>query len=115
MRVTIIESPEGDINGMNAEQWQVGQIYDLSPGVASVLIVEGYAVLEMRAEGTGGMYHATTNQTGAARYRIATRAEARNRTGFGLQSSAFRRQATGFTQQFELRPFARGTALGDGP
>ena len=51
MRVTIIKSPEGDLNGMSAEQWQIGRTYDISPSVASVLIVEGYAVLEMRAEG----------------------------------------------------------------
>lgn len=45
-----IKSPEGDLNGMSAEQWQVGRTYDLYPSVASVLIVEGYARLEMRAE-----------------------------------------------------------------
>jgi hypothetical protein len=50
MRVTIIKSPEGDLNGMSAVQWQVGRTYDLSPSIASVLIVEGYARLEMRSE-----------------------------------------------------------------
>jgi hypothetical protein len=48
----IIRLPEGDLtlNGMSTQQWQVGRTYDLSPSIASVLIVEGYALLEMRAE-----------------------------------------------------------------
>jgi hypothetical protein len=49
MRVTILKQPTLPINGMAFKQWRVGQTYDVSPDVASWLIVEGYARLEMRA------------------------------------------------------------------
>lgn len=49
MRVTILKRKDDVINGMWCGRWRVGQTYDLSPNLASVLIVEGCARLEMRS------------------------------------------------------------------
>lgn len=49
MRVTIIKRPYCTINLIEFKGWRVGETYDLSPELASLLIVEGCARLEMRA------------------------------------------------------------------
>jgi hypothetical protein len=49
MRVTIIKRPHGLVNEMLFTGWRVGETYDVSFEVASLLIVEGCAQLEMRA------------------------------------------------------------------
>lgn len=48
MRVTIIKRPYCTINGMEFKAWRVGETYDVSVEVATLLIVEGCARLEMR-------------------------------------------------------------------
>ena len=49
MRVTIIKRPHCTIHGMYFTGWRVGETYDVSFQIASLLIVEGCAQLEMRA------------------------------------------------------------------
>ena len=48
MRVTIIKCPEYALNDMLFTRWRVGETYDVSFEIASLLIVEGCARLEMR-------------------------------------------------------------------
>ena len=49
MRVTIIKRPHCTIQGMHFTAWRVGETYDVSTEIASLLIVEGCARLEMRS------------------------------------------------------------------
>jgi hypothetical protein len=49
VRVKIIKRPEDTSNEMLFTSWRVGETYDVSLEVASLLIVEGCAQLEMRA------------------------------------------------------------------
>lgn len=48
VRVKIIKRPEQTTNEMLFTSWRVGETYDVSLELASLLIVEGYARLEMR-------------------------------------------------------------------
>ena len=48
MRVKIIRRPDYTTNEMLFTSWRVGETYDVSLEMASLLIVEGYAQLEMR-------------------------------------------------------------------
>jgi hypothetical protein len=48
MRVTIIKRPHCTINEIEFTGWRVGETYDVSPEIATLLIVEGCARLEMR-------------------------------------------------------------------
>jgi hypothetical protein len=48
MRVTIIKRPHRTINGLQFRAWRVGETYDVSADIATLLIIEGYAQLEMR-------------------------------------------------------------------
>ena len=49
MRVTIIKRPHCTIQGMHFTAWRVGETYDVSSEIATLLIVEGCARLEMRS------------------------------------------------------------------
>jgi hypothetical protein len=49
MRVTITKRPYCTIQGMHFTAWRVGETYDVSSEIASLLIVEGCARLEMRS------------------------------------------------------------------
>jgi len=49
MRVTITKRPDYALNDLLFTGWRVGETYDVSLEIASLLIVEGYAQLEMRA------------------------------------------------------------------
>lgn len=48
MRITITKRPNRRITDIYFTSWRVGDTYDVSPGVASVLMAEGWAQLEMR-------------------------------------------------------------------
>jgi hypothetical protein len=48
MRITIITRPHCTINEFEFKGWRVGETYDVSPSIASFLIVHGCARLEMR-------------------------------------------------------------------
>ncbi len=49
MRVIITKRPDSALNDILFTGWRVGETYDVSLEIASLLIVEGYAQLEMRA------------------------------------------------------------------
>jgi hypothetical protein len=49
MRVTIIKRPDCALHDMLFTGWRVGETYDVSTEIASLLIVEGCGRLEMRA------------------------------------------------------------------
>jgi hypothetical protein len=48
MRVRIVSTPKGIVDGIEVEIFQVGSTYDLSPTLAGVLLLEGWAVPEQR-------------------------------------------------------------------
>jgi len=48
MRVLIVKPPSVCVNGIHLDHLRVGEVYDLSAQIASLLIVEGCAKLEMR-------------------------------------------------------------------
>jgi hypothetical protein len=48
VRVKILKRPEHTTNEMLFTSWRVGETYDVSLEIASLLIVEGCARLEMR-------------------------------------------------------------------
>lgn len=49
MQVTIIKRPHRYINEMYFKTWRVGETYDVSTELATLLIAEGWARLEMRS------------------------------------------------------------------
>jgi hypothetical protein len=49
MRVTITSRPSRHISDIYFKTWRVGETYDVSPEIATLLIAEGWARLEMRA------------------------------------------------------------------
>jgi hypothetical protein len=53
MRVRIVAAPRGVVDGIEVELFQVGSAYDLSPALAGVLLLEGWAVPDQR-EHDGG-------------------------------------------------------------
>lgn len=46
--VRVIKKPTGTINGIELRHYQLGHTYDLDPSLADYLVVEGFAVVEMR-------------------------------------------------------------------
>ena len=49
MRVTIIKRPHRYISEIYFRTWRVGETYDVSPDIATLLIAEGWGRLEMRS------------------------------------------------------------------
>jgi hypothetical protein len=49
MRVTITKRPYRYTSEIYFRTWRVGETYDVSPEVATLLIAEGWARLEMRS------------------------------------------------------------------
>ena len=48
MHVRIIKAPSGMIDGFDVGNLKVGVVYDLPISLASLLIVDGYGISEMR-------------------------------------------------------------------
>jgi hypothetical protein len=48
MRVKITRRPYGVVNGMSLIYYRPGEVYDLPPTLAEYLVMEDYAILEMR-------------------------------------------------------------------
>jgi hypothetical protein len=48
--VRIIRQPWGIIDGISLDHYRVGFAYELYPPLADFLVLEGYAVVEMRRE-----------------------------------------------------------------
>jgi hypothetical protein len=49
VKVRIVKRPTGTLDGMALKRYVPGEVYDLSPGVADFLILEGFARPEMRS------------------------------------------------------------------
>jgi len=48
MRVRIIRQPQGTVNGASLRSYRAGEVYDIPPTLADYLVLEEYAILEMR-------------------------------------------------------------------
>jgi hypothetical protein len=48
MRVRIIRQPQGTVSGVSLRSYRPGEVYDISSTLADYLILEEYAILEMR-------------------------------------------------------------------
>ena len=49
MRVRIIKRPEGTVDGASLKSYVPGEIYDVQATLADYLVLNGFAVAEMRA------------------------------------------------------------------
>jgi hypothetical protein len=48
MRVRITRRPLGVVHGLSLQHYRPGEVYDLPPALAEYLVIEDYAILEMR-------------------------------------------------------------------
>ena len=48
MRVKITRQPIGMIQGMSLNYYRPGEVYDLPPSLAEYLVMERFAIVEMR-------------------------------------------------------------------
>ena len=48
MKIRIIREPKGMLNGSELSRYRTGEAYDLPVIVAEYLVVEGFAIVEMR-------------------------------------------------------------------
>ena len=65
MRVKITRQPRGVVQGMSLSYYKPGEVYELPPALAEFLVMEKYAILEMRDR------HRTTVPVTAERRRQA--------------------------------------------
>ena len=50
MKVRIVKEPSGNIDGLSLQAYRKGEVYDIPPAVAMVLVAEGFAIIEMRGQ-----------------------------------------------------------------
>lgn len=48
VKVRIIEQPAGMVHGINLRCYHVGRTYEMAPTLANYLVIEGFALFEMR-------------------------------------------------------------------
>jgi hypothetical protein len=48
MRVRITRQPVGVVQGMSLQYYRPGEVYELPPSLAEYLVMEEYAIVEMR-------------------------------------------------------------------
>ena len=48
MRVRITRQPLGTVQGMSLKHYRPGEVYELPPSLAEYLVMEQFAILEMR-------------------------------------------------------------------
>ena len=48
MRVRITRQPIGMVQGMSLNYYRTGEVYELPPSLAEYLVMERYAIVEMR-------------------------------------------------------------------
>jgi hypothetical protein len=48
MRIKITRQPFGAIQGMSLKHYRPGEVYELPPSLAQYLVMEEYAIVEMR-------------------------------------------------------------------
>ena len=46
--VLVLRQPLGTIDGISLRRYHAGQTYDLDPSIADYLVVQGFAIVEMR-------------------------------------------------------------------
>ena len=50
MMIRVIRQPEGSVNGVSLAYYKVGRCYDVKPLLAEFLVLNGYAMIEMRRD-----------------------------------------------------------------
>jgi hypothetical protein len=50
VNVRVIRQPFGFVNGISLRRYHPGQIYEMNPALAEYLVLEGFALFEMRRE-----------------------------------------------------------------
>lgn len=48
MRVRVIKQPEEEMNGLSLRSYKKGWVYDIPAHIADYLVLNGYALVEMR-------------------------------------------------------------------
>jgi hypothetical protein len=48
MRIKITRQPIGVVQGMSLNYYRLGEVYELPPSLAEYLVMEKYAIVEMR-------------------------------------------------------------------
>ena len=48
MRIKIIRQPKGAVSGVSLGAYRPGEVYDIPPMLAEYLVIEEFAILEMR-------------------------------------------------------------------
>ncbi len=48
MKVKITRQPYGAVQGLSLNYYRTGEVYDLPPSLAEYLVVQHYAIFEMR-------------------------------------------------------------------
>ena len=48
MRIRITRQPIGMVQGMSLNYYRTGEVYELPPSLAEYLVMERYAIVEMR-------------------------------------------------------------------
>lgn len=48
VKVRIVRQPTGRIDGISLKHYHPGQTYEVPPALANYLVIEGYAIVEMR-------------------------------------------------------------------
>jgi hypothetical protein len=46
--VRVIRQPFGTVNGIALHQYRPGHVYELPPSLADYLVLQGFAIIEMR-------------------------------------------------------------------
>jgi len=46
--VRVVRQPGGTVNGISLDRYKVGQTYEMDPLLADYLVVNGFAMVEMR-------------------------------------------------------------------
>jgi hypothetical protein len=54
--VRVIKQPTGWANGLEMSRFKEGRTYDLHPSLADYLVLEGYAIIEMRRSSRSRRY-----------------------------------------------------------
>ena len=64
MKIRIIREPHGMLNGSLLSRYRTGEVYDLPVMVADYLVVEGFAIVEMRNDNSAVPIEVERRQSG---------------------------------------------------
>ena len=51
VKVLIVKRPTGTVDGVALKRYTPGEVYELSPSIADYLVIQGFALPEMRRRG----------------------------------------------------------------